>query len=680
MSQPRFALCAALAVAAATNSASLRAQEAAAAMKPGFDIRTLDRSASACDNFYQFACGGWLNKTEIPVDRSRWGRFSELDERNQSTLHDILEEASKDDPKRDAKTRQVGDSYAACMDEATIEKKGLSSIKPELDRIAALSKPKELPALVAHLHQIGVDVLFGFGSEQDFKKPQQILAIADQGGLGLPDRDYYFKEDDKSKETRDKYVAHVTKMFALAGETPEAAAAAAKSVMTFETALAQASKDLVSRRDPASLYHPTTRKDLDTLTPHFSWAAYFKAVEAPEIVSVNVTTPDFFKAFDAAIASTDIGAWRTYLEWQTLTAAAPLLTRAFVDENFAFFGQALTGAKELRPRWKRCADRVDTELGEALGQAFIDRRFGPDGKARMLTMVEALEKSLQADIKTLPWMSDPTKVKALEKLAAFGTKIGYPDTWRDYSSVKITRDDAIGNSKRATAFEFARQLAKIGKPLDRKEWGMTPPTVNAGYHPLRNDINFPAGILQPPFFDKEIDDAVNFGAIGAVIGHEMTHGFDDQGRQFAADGSLTDWWTAEDGKEFEKRASCVEQQYGEYTAVDDIKLNGKLTLGENVADNGGVRVAYAALLDTLSGKKVEPIDGFTPEQRFFLGYGQIWCEKQRPEMARLRAQVDVHANAQSRVNGVVSNMAEFAKAFACAPKSPMVRENACRVW
>lgn len=679
MQPTRLSLVVSLAFAIAAGGATLRAQEASG-LKPGFDIRTLDRSAPACQDFYRFACGGWLAQNSIPADRSRWGRFSELGERNQETLREILEAASKNDPKREAKTRQIGDAYAACMDESTIEKNGLSPIKPALDRIAALSKPDEIPALVGHLHTLGVSALFGFGSEQDFKKPTQVLAIADQGGLGLPERDYYFKDDPKSKDVREKYLAHVTRMMALSGETPAAAAASAKAVIDFETALAKASLDVVSRRDPKNLYHPTSRKDLDTLTSRFSWDAYFKTVAAPEITSVNVTTPDFFKAVDAAVASTELGAWRTYLKWHTLNAAAPLLPKTYVDENFGFFGQTLTGAKELRPRWKRCVERVDNELGEALGEAYVARTFGPDGRARMLAMVKALETSLRSDIKALPWMTEATKAKALEKLTAFGTKIGYPDKWRDYSSVTITRDDVLGNAQRAAAFEFARQLAKIGKPLDRNEFGFTPPTVNAGYHPLRNDITFPAGILQPPFFDRQIDDPVNFGAIGAVIGHEFTHGFDDQGRQFAADGSLSDWWTAEDAKEFEKRAACMERQYGEYIAVDDVTLNGKLTLGENVADNGGVRIAYQALLDTLAGKTVAAIDGFSPEQRFFLGYAQIWCEKQRPEMARLRAQVDPHSSAQARVNGVVSNMPEFAKAFSCPADSSMVRKDACRVW
>ena len=682
MTKVRIAAFAVLAAALASGGGSLRAQEkeTAAAMKPGFDIRTLDRSVSACDDFYQFACGGWLKQAEIPADRSRWGRFSELGARNETTLHEILEEVSKDDPKRDPVNRQIGDAYAACMDDAGIEKLGLAPIKPELDRIAALAGTDAIPALTGELHKIGVNVLFGFGAEQDFKVPNQILAIADQGGLGLPDRDYYVKDDAKSKEIRDGYVAHVTKMMTLAGESAEQAAASAKAVMAFETALANVSADRLSRRDPASLYHPTERKDLQPLTPHFSWDAYLKTIAAPPIASVNITHPEFFKGFDAAITATDLAAWKTYFKWQTIHAAAPLLPKAFVDENFAFYGAALTGAKELRPRWKICVERVDNELGEALGKSFVDRRFGADGKARMLAMVQALEKSLRADIKTVPWMTDATRAKALEKLAAFGTKIGYPDAWRDYSSIKVTRGDAVGNSERATRFEFARQLARIGKPLDRKEWSMTPPTVNAGYHPLRNDISFPAGILQPPFFDKDIDDPVNFGGIGAVIGHEMTHGFDDQGRQFAADGSLTDWWTEADGKEFEKRAACIADEYSEFTAIDDVKLNGKLTLGENVADNGGVRIAYAALLDLLGGKQAAPIDGFTPQQRFFLGYGQIWCETQRPEMARLRVQVDVHSTAQARVNGVVSNMPEFAQAFGCAAGAKMVRANACKVW
>lgn len=669
-----------LAVAALCSSASsVLLSQQTSVPDPRFNVAHIDRSVSPCDDFYAYACGGWIAKNPIPPDRSRWGRFSELGERNLATLREILETASKD-PKSNPTSRLIGDAYAACMDEPAIDGAGLKPLRPELDAIEALRSAKDLPSLVGRLHSSGVPVFFGFGSEQDFKEPTQIRAIADQGGLGLPDRDYYFKDDPKSKDLREKYVAHVAKMLELSGEPAGDAAKNAKTVMDLETALANASLDVVSRRDPNNLYHKMTLAELQALTPGFAWDRYLLSISAPAITALNVTSPDFFKAMNGHAGDDALGRVRPYLKWQTLHAAAPLLPSAFVKENFAFYGIALTGAKELRPRWKRCVDRVDSDLGDALGQAFVEKTFGAEGKARMQAMVAALEKSLQADIRSLTWMTDPTKAKALGKLAAFAKKIGYPDRWRDYSTVRIVRSDAVANARSAAGFEVKRQMDKIGKPLDRGEWDMSPPTVNANYNPLRNDINFPAGILQPPFFDRSMDDPVNFGGIGAVIGHEMTHGFDDQGRQFAADGSLSDWWTDADAKEFESRAACVADQYGSYTAIDDVKLNGKLTLGENVADNAGVRIALQALRDTLSNKKVAPVDGFTPEQRFFLGYAQVWCENSTPELARLRAQVDPHSPARYRANGVVSNMSEFAQAFSCGPKSAMVREKACRVW
>lgn len=665
----------------AAPAARLAAADAGPSAAPrGFDVAALDRSVQPCDDFYRHACGGWMKANPIPAEESRWGRFNELIERNRAVQREILEAAARPDPQRGAIDTLIGDAWAACMDEATAEKLGAQPLKPELEAIAALQSKDGLPELVARLQRAGARPLFNFGAAQDFKDATMNMAAVDQGGLGLPDRDQYLKDDARSVELRQKYQKHVANTFALLGETPEQAAASAAAVMEVETGLARVSMERVKRRDPQNRYNKRTREELQRLVPSFAFARFFEAAGAPPFEGVNVSSLPFFEGLEAQLQAQDLGRLRTYLRWQVARAAAPLLSKAFVEESFDFYGRTLTGAKEQRPRWKRCVEVVDGDLGEALGQRYVERTFGADGKARMNALVAGVEKALGADIRTLPWMTDATRQKALEKLQAISNNVGYPDTWRDYSKVAIRRDDLLGNSRRANEFEWARDVRKIGQKADRKEWGMSPPTVNAYYSPLNNSINFPAGILQPPFFDREADEALNYGGIGAVIGHELTHGFDDSGRKFAGDGNMTDWWTAADGAEFERRAQCVADQYAGYTAVDEVKLNGKLTLGENVADNGGVRVAYGAFLDTLAGRQAEPQDGFTPQQRFFLGYAQIWCQNMTPEAARLRAQTDPHSPGQWRVNGVVSNMPEFAQAFSCKPGQPMVRENACRVW
>jgi endothelin-converting enzyme/putative endopeptidase len=647
---------------------------------PGFDPSAMDRSVQPCDDFYQFACGTWVKNNPVPADRSRYGRFDELTERNQATLRSILDGVSKPDPKRNAVDQKIGDYYATCMDDAGIEKKGAAALKPELDRIAAIKTKAEIAGALAHLHNSGSSGIFRFGSQPDFKNAKIHIAAVDQGGLALPDRDYYLKDDERFASVRKQYPAHVQKMLELLGDAPDAAAREAQAVLDIETALAQASLERVKRRDPANIYHKLKKEELAALAPGIDWNAYFAASGAPAFSEINVTWPDFFKGASEVLGQKSLEDWKTYLRWHAVHDAAPLLPAAFVNENFDFYGKTLTGAKELRPRWKRCVDLTDEQLGEALGQRYVEKTFGAEGKARMAKMVEALETALREDIKTLPWMTDTTKQQALVKLTAIANKIGYPDTWRDYTSVKIVRGDAIGNAERASQFEQARDNAKIGKPVDPKEWGMTPPTVNAYYSPLQNNINFPAGILQPPFFERTMDDAVNFGGIGAVIGHELTHGFDDQGRKFSAEGNLADWWTEQDGKEFEKRVSCVADEYTEFTVAGGVHLNGRLTLGENTADNGGLRIAHMALENTIKGQNVPLRDGFTPEQRLFLGWGQIWCQTETDESAKLRAQVDPHSPGRYRVNGVVVNMPEFQKAFSCPKGAPMVRENACRVW
>jgi endothelin-converting enzyme/putative endopeptidase len=643
-----------------------------------FELDSIDKSVSPCADFYQYACGNWMKNNPIPADQSSWGRFDELFQNNQFILRDILQKAAAGGATRDANTQKIGDFYGSCMDEEAIEKKGLASIKPELDMIAALKSKSELPDFLAEMHKNGFRSFFEFGSQPDFKNAQMMIAETDQSGLGLPERDYYFKDDAKSKELREKYVQHVANMFVLAGDSKEKAAAKAQAVMTLETNLAKASLDVTSRRDPQKVYHKMTAQELAALSPAFDWNRYIKGMPAPQFDSLNVAVPEFVKGFNGVVQSTSLDDIKTYLQWHALHYAHQLLPKKFVDEDFKFYGKTLTGQAEIQPRWKRCVNLVDGDLGEALGKAYVDQAFGPEAKARMLSMVHNLEHALNADIKDLPWMTEATKKQALVKLNAMANKIGYPDKWRDYSSVTIDRTDLLGNDQRATAFEIHRQLNKIGKPTDKTEWGMTPPTVNAYYNPLENNINFPAGILQPPFFDITADEAINYGGIGSVIGHEMTHGFDDEGRQFDAEGNLKDWWTPADAKAFEQNAQCFVDEYGKFSPIDDVKLNGKLTLGENTADNGGLRIALMALGEALKDSKTEK--GFTPEQRVFLGYAQEWCENIRSEAARMYAQVDPHSPGRFRVNGVLTNMPEFVKAYGCKPGDQMVKAPQCRVW
>jgi endothelin-converting enzyme/putative endopeptidase len=640
-------------------------------------LDALDKTADACTDFYQFACGGWIAKNPVPSDRASWGRFEELQERNNETLHRILETAAAG---RDPESKKIGDYYASCMDETAIDARGAAPLDPLLKKIAAVTSVADLAPLVAELHTVGVNVFFQFGSQADFKDASVEMAIADQGGLGLPDRDYYFKDDAKSADLRTQYLDHLARMSALLGAADNQAKASAQQIMNIETALAKNALDAVSRRDPNKVYHKMSNAELQALTPQFPWNRYFTGIGSPPVYALNVAEPDFIKGFGQLLATTPLDQLKAYLRWQVAHASAAVLAKPFVDENFRFFGTALTGAKELRPRWKRCVQYTDSDLGEALGQAFVKEAFGPQAKADTLKMVHELESALENDINGLAWMTPATKKEALVKLHAIADKIGYPDRWRDYSALSIVRGDALGNSQRSNAFEFHRQMAKIGKPVDKTLWLMTPPTVNAYYNPLENNINFPAGILQPPFYSAKADAAINFGGSGAVIGHELTHGFDDQGRQFDARGNLKDWWTPADAKSFEDRAQCLVDEYSGFTAIDDVMLNGKLTLGENTADNGGLRIALMAYLARTANQPPQTLDGFTPEQRVFLGWGQVWCENVRPERARMLAQINPHSPGHDRVNGVVSNMPEFQKAFACKADAPMVRKNQCRVW
>ena len=650
---------------------------------PGFSIDNIDKSVDPCVDFYQFACGTWIKNSEIPADRAAWQSFSELDESNLAVERGILEKAAAGGADRDAIDQKIGDLYGSCMDEKAVNAKGISPLKPELERIAAVTDKASLIAEIGRLHGMGANALFNFFSNSDLHNADQVIAYISQGGLSLPDRDYYIKDDPDKVEMRKHLAEYVTQLFLLAGRTPQQAASSAQTVLVVETLLAADSMERTKLRDPMNRDHKMTRDEAIALAPNLHLNRYFAAAGAPNFPALNVSTPDFFRQVNGVVATLPLEALKTYVMWHALRAASPWLSQPFVDANFKM-RQALTGQKEIQDRWKRCVDLVDGSLGEALGQRYVEATFGPEGKQRMLKMVDMLEISLDDDIQNLSWMGEDTKKQAKAKLQAIRNKIGYPDVWRDYSSVVIKRDDLLGNVVRANEFESKRQIAKIDKPLDRKEWSMTPPAVNAYYSGSFNEIVFPAGILQPPFFDKTMDDAVNFGGIGLVIGHELTHGFDDQGRKFDPQGNLRDWWTEQDGKEFEKRVSCVADEYSNFVAVDNMKLNGRLTLGENTADNGGARIALAALehmiAEDKSGKAGQSIDGYTPEQRFFLGFGRVWCEKQRPENLRMQVSTNTHSPGRYRVNGVVQNMPEFQKAWGCKAGQPMVAENACHVW
>jgi putative endopeptidase len=672
----------AVALGLAQQPANSQQAEKTAAKKgmQGFDIDALDRTADPCVDFYQFACGNWIKNNPIPSDQARWGRFSELLERNQMILRTVLEKAQPNNASRDAVDQKIGDYYDACMDEKAIDAKGLTPLQPLLDSIAAVKDKSELPALLGKMHREGADALFAFGPEPDFKNAKMMGVAVDQGGIALPEKDYYFRDDAKSVELRKQYVEHITNMFKLAGESADLAAKDAQTVMTFETTLAKNSMGNVERRDPQKLYNPKTKQELIAMNSAFDWNKYLVALEAPSFEKINLDSPGFVAGLNDIVQKTSLDDIKTYLRWQTLHTAAQFLSTPFVQENFNFYGKTLTGAKELRPRWKRCVQFTDRQLGEALGQAYVKVAFPPDAKDRMEKMVHNLEASMKTDIEGLDWMTPETKKAAIVKLGMITDKIGYPEKWRDYSKFKVVRGDFVGNGIRGNEFETDRQLAKVNKPVDRTEWGMTPPTVNAYYNPQENNINFPAGILQPPFFDNKLDDAVNYGAIGAVIGHEMTHGFDDEGREFDGNGDLRDWWTATDGKAFEERAKCLSDEYSSFVATDDVHVNGKLTLGENTADNGGVRISLMALEATFNGKEPAKIDGFTARQRAFLGFGQVWCENQTPQALRVQAQTNPHSPGQWRTNGVMRNSPEFRKAFGCKEGQPMAPVNACRVW
>ena len=652
------------------------------------DPQAIDQGAQPCDDFYQFACGSWMKNTPIPDDQGTWMRgFSVIFENNEKLLREILERDAKAPPADEPYAKQLGDLYASCMDEKAIESSADKALGPQFAKLDKVKDANTFAQVVAELHGAGEGALFSFSSAQDFADATQVIGTLEQGGLGMPDRDYYVKDDAKSKEIRDKYEAHVAEMLRLGGDKPEAAKAGAKAVLRVETTLAKASMTKVDLRDPHKVYHRVELAGLKKMAPDFPWDLYLKTLGFPGITALNVAQPEFFKEVGQVAKSVRGGGravadWKTYLKWHVLRSKAATLPARFVDEDFKFHS-VLTGAPKLLPKWKRCVRAVDASMGEALAQPFVKTRLGPQGKAQALELIGGIEATMKTNLDALSWMDDLTRKKALEKLSSINNKIAYPDVWRQYEGLEVNRDSYFDNSLRAAAFEVKRQLTKVGKPVDKKEWQMTPPTVNAYYEPSLNEMVFPAGILAYPFFASNAVPGLNYGAIGMVMGHELTHGFDDEGRQFDAQGNLKEWWTPSVSKEFDRRAACVVSQFDDYVPVDELHVNGKLTLGENIADLGGIKLAYGAFQAMKKGKEIKhgPYS-YSPEQEFFLGYAQSWCGNIRKETMRLRVTTDPHSPAKFRVNGPLSNSPEFARAFSCREGSQMVRsgDKRCEIW
>jgi putative endopeptidase len=645
----------------------------------GLDRRNLDTTTPACKDFYQHANGSWLKNNPIPAQYPAWGISNEMRERNLLILKEILETSAKSKAESGSNAQKIGDFYASGMDEAGIEKAGYTPIEADLNKINAAKTNDDIIALVNAWHAQGLGFLFDFEPEADLKNSSMNIAYAGQGGLGLPERDYYLRDDEESKTLRTKYLAHVVKTLTLIGISEKDAKEQADWIMSIETRLAKASMDKVSLRDPANFYNIVTVAQAEKHTPHFKWSVFFSALELPEIKTFSLAQPDFFTELDKMLAEVPTTHWQAYLRWHFADGASPYLSSAFVNENFEFSGKVLTGSKELRPRWKRVMDQTSGALGEALGQLFVARTFPPEAKAKASELVENLRKALRVRLQNLKWMSDETKQKAFAKLEAFRPKIGYPDQWRDYSKLAITRGHYLDNVRAAVAFEQKRKLAKVNQAVDKNEWHMTPQTVNAYYNPLQNEIVFPAAILQPPYFDPAMDDAVNYGAMGAIIGHEMLHGFDDQGSKFDAAGNMVNWWNEEDRKQFEAKTDELVKQFNAYEAVPGLKVNGALTLGENIADYGGLLVALDALKLALTDKKQTKIDGFTQEQRFFLSWAQSWRRNSSPEAIKLQVNTDPHSPSNFRVIGPISNMSAFQQAFSCKETDAMVRSGEKRI-
>jgi putative endopeptidase len=649
----------------------------------GFDLTSIDSTVSPCDDFYKFACGKFAGNHPIPADQAGVDQFYTLYNVNTQALSGILEKAAAGGAGRSADEQKIGDYYKACMATETIEANGLTPLKPILAEIDGLKSKAQLPPLVGKLQRMGVDVFFGYGEQQDFKNTTKQIAMVIQGGLGMPERDYYLRTGEKDETLRKQYVAHVAKMLELAGSTPAQADKDSHAIMAMETALAKASLDVTTMRDPEKIYHLQPIATFTASMPGVDFNAFEDTVHSPHVTEINNATPQYIPAMVQQIRDNSMETLKAYMRYHLLSAAASKLPKALDAENFDFYGRKLNGTPEQAAHWKRCSNAVNGGLGEALGKVYVAQYFAGDSKTKTLEMVHDIESAMSRDIDASTWMSSETKVKAKEKLHLVANKIGYPEKWRDYSSLEVKPADALGNMLRANQFENDRQLAKIGQPVNRDEWDMSPPTVNAYYDPSMNDINFPAGILQPAFYDPKQDDATNYGHIGAVIGHELTHGFDDEGRKFDGYGNLNDWWTAEDAKKYEQRADCLVNEYGSFTAVDDVKVNGKLTLGENTADNGGLVLAYMAYLERAKTNNVDlsaKVNGYTAQQRFFIGYGQNWCENARPEQVRTQVLTDPHSPDHFRANGGIVNAPGFREAFGCKQGAPMAPVNSCRVW
>ena len=654
---------------------------------PGFDATSIDASVDPCNDFYKFSCGKFAANHPIPADQSGVDQFYALYNVNTQALDEILTKEAAGGAGRSPDEQKIGDYYAACMNTDLIEKKGLEPIEPLLKEIDGLGDGMRaklaLPALIGKLQRMGIGIFFTYGEQQDLKDATKQIAVASQGGLGLPEKDYYLRTGAKDIEIRKQYEAHIANMLTLAGSSPEKAKKDATAILAFETALAKASMGVEEMRDPEKTYHLQPIAKFEGSVSPVNFGQFLEGIHSPHVTEINDSTPEFFPAMVREVKSTEMETLKAYLRYNVLSAYASRLPKKFDEESFDFYGRKLSGQPEEEPRWKRCSNSVNGALGEALGKVYVTQYFAGDSKTKMVEMVKDIETAMDKDIDSLEWMSAPTKLRAKEKLNAVANKIGYPDKWRDYSSLEVKPEDAAGDRMRASEFENDRQLNKIGKPVDRGEWGMTPPTVNAYYDPSMNDINFPAGILQPSFYDKNQDDAVNYGHIGAVIGHELTHGFDDQGKKFDAKGNLSDWWTPEDTKKFEAKTDCLVKEYGGFTAVDDVKVNGKLTLGENTADNGGLVLAYMAYLERAKASGVDlsvKKDGYTEPQRFYIGYAQNWCENARPEQVRNQVLTDPHSPDHFRANGAIVNQPGFAAAFSCKKGAPMVPVDSCRVW
>ena len=647
---------------------------------PSLDLTSMDRTVDPCADFYKFTCGGWMKNNPIPADQASWSVYAKLANENQQFLWGILEADAKA-ANRTPVQQKVGDYFQACMDTAAIDAAGLKPIEPGFAHVDSLKTREELIAAITPLHHSGPgSYFFGSGTGQDAVDSSLMIVEVGAGGLGLPDRDYYLKTDERSVKLRNQYLTYVQQMLVLSGESPEKAKSDADAIVRIETALAKASLTRVERRDPHKIYHLMTVAELSQLTPSIDWPHYFTVQGAPNVAKLNVSQPEFMKAVQTEVTNEPLDVLKAYLRFHLISATAPFLAHNIEQANFDFYSKTLRGVAVEPPRWKTCVRAVDRSLGEALGQEFVARTFSPQMKAKTQLMTEQIETAMGDEIKGLDWMSPETKAEALRKLHAIRNKIGYPEHWRDYSTLEVKRDDYFGDVLRAYRFEDAREWNKLGKPVDLNEWGMTPPTVNAYFNPQMNDINFPAGVLQPPLYDPKLDDAPNYGNTGSTIGHELTHAFDDEGRQFDAKGNLLDWWTPADAKGFEDRINCVRDQYAQYIIVDDIHINSKLTSGEDVADLGGTLLAYIAWQRQEQGKKLQNIDSFTPDQRYFIGMAQWACENERPENLRVSAVTNPHSPGFARVNGVVSNMPEFQKAFSCKVGQPMVHAPTCRVW